>query len=97
MIFYHCTDSASTILREGFRDAEGTYGLEEVTLRGVFISDQPLSIQEGAKGDQILEIILPSNCDLSDYELIEEGKPYREWHVPANVLNENGQVRLVEE
>ena len=40
------------------------------------------SINEGATGDGVLELTLPDDFDLDDYELIEEGKPYREWCVP---------------
>jgi hypothetical protein len=96
MIFYHRTDAAEAILREGFRDAEGSYMLIGTTLRGVFVSDKPLDSNEGAIGDQLLKIALPDDCcDLSYYELVEEEKPYREWCLPADVINRFGSVRLL--
>jgi hypothetical protein len=36
MIFYHRTRNAEAILRDGFRDEEGSYGMEDFTLRGGF-------------------------------------------------------------
>ena len=96
MILYHRTHNADAILRDGFRDKEGSYGLEDFTLRGVFFSDKPLSIHEGAGGDKLLEVTLPDDCcDFPYYELVEDGKPYREWCVPAQIINLHGTVRLV--
>lgn len=94
-IYYHCTDAAEAILREGFRDNEGSYMLVGFTLRGVFISDVPCDANQGAKGDQLLEIALPENVDLSYYELVEEGIGYREWCVPAAILNDSAKIRLL--
>jgi hypothetical protein len=91
---YHCTDAADAILRDGFQDGEGHYGFATLTLRGVFLSSVPFDVNEGATGDQILEVTLPDNLDLDRYELVQEGAPYREWCVPAAVLNGLGAVRL---
>jgi hypothetical protein len=67
-----------------------------MTLRGVFLSDKPLDCNEGAIGDQLLEISLPDDCcDLSYYKLFEEEKPYREWCLPADVIKRFGSVRLL--
>ena len=69
-----------------------------LTLRGVFLSDKPLDCNEGAIGDQLLEVSLPEDsCDLTYYELVEEEKPYREWCLPAPVINRFGSVRLLSE
>ena len=98
MTFYHRTDAAEVILRDGFRDAEGSYMLTGVTLRGVFVSDKPLDSNEGAKGRQLLEVTLPEDCcDFSYHELVEDDKPYREWCLPAKLINRYGAVRLVTE
>jgi hypothetical protein len=95
MNYYHRTNAAEAIIRDGFRDAEGSYMHVGITLRGVWISDVPLDGNEGAKGDQLFEIKFSPDFDISEYELIEEEKPYREWCVPAEVVNRNGSVRLV--
>ena len=94
MIFYHQTHDADAILGDGFRNEEGSYGMEDFTLRGVFLSDKPLSIHEGAGGDDLLKVTLPDDCcDSSYYELVEEGKPYREWCIPAEIINQHGTVQ----
>jgi hypothetical protein len=63
---------------------------------GRVLSDRPLDGNEGAGGDQLLEVLLPDDCrDFSYYELVEEGKPYREWCIPAEIINRSGTVRLV--
>jgi hypothetical protein len=67
-----------------------------LTLRGVFLSDKPLDYNEGAKGEQLLEVTLPEDCcDWDYYEIVEEGKGFREWCVPADIINRNAKLRLV--
>lgn len=95
ILLYHRTNQAEAILRDGFRDAEGSYMLVGFTLRGVFFSNKPLDCNDGAKGRQLLEITISDSIDLSYYELIEEDKPYREWCIPAELINRNATLRLV--
>jgi len=33
--------------------------------------------------------------DIADYEWIEDGKPYREWLVPASFLNARCTIKVV--
>jgi hypothetical protein len=94
MICYHTTDAADAILRDGFRDATGSYGLVTFELTGVWLGDSPMSINEGATGDQVLQVEFPDDVDLDDFELIEEYKPYREWCVPAALINARATVTL---
>jgi hypothetical protein len=61
----------------------------------VFLADAPVDANEGAAGDQVLEVALPDSLDLGDFELVEEGESYREWCVPAAVINQLGTVRLL--
>ena len=81
------------ILTNGFRDSSGRDGLADARerpfiLTGAFVSsDHPLSMQEGATGEDVLEAIITADFDLDSSELIEEGKRYREWCVPAELLN----------
>lgn len=93
--YFHRTPVGEAILLSGFRDASGSYGLAASTLTGVFLSDVPLDINEGAEGGDLLEVTLPADVALDDFELVEEGKPYREWCVPASLLNDRGSIRLV--
>ena len=92
MICYHTTDA---ILRDGFRDAIGSYGFVNVELTGVFLGDKPMDINEGAKGDQVLRVEVPNDVDLGEFEIIEDGKPYREWCVPAALINKRSTVTLM--
>ena len=46
------------------------------TRTGVFISDRPLDGDEHVSGNKVLEVDLPEDLDLPDYQLIEVGKPY---------------------
>lgn len=88
MRLYHRTSAtvAALILRDGFRDSTGTY----MTLRehsGVWLSNVPLDLDEGAVGDTVLWVELPEQA-IAGYEWIEDGKPYREWLIPARLINE---------
>ena len=98
MILYHRTSAAiaERILSEGFRDATGTYlTLNEHT--GVWLSNVPLDVNEGAKGDTLLQVELPEKM-IAKFEWIEDGKPYREWLVPALLINKKGSgLRVLDE
>ena len=91
---YHRTPFGQRILKEGFKDGEGTY-LTLNVYRGVWISNVPLDINEGAEGDDLIEIKLPARI-FREYEWIEEGKPYRESLLPASILNRY-PARLIDE
>jgi hypothetical protein len=89
MILYHIT---SSIKRDGFRDTGGSYMTESehrgVEHRGVWLLDRPLDANEGAWGDTAIAVDLPlSEADLNQYEWKEEGKVYREWLIPAAIIN----------
>ena len=66
-IFYHRTTSeaAADILAEGFRDGSDTY-MTDHEISGVWLSDTPLDINEGACGESLLRITVDANLD--DYE-----------------------------
>jgi hypothetical protein len=58
------------------------------------VSDCPLDINEGAKGDVVLMLNVPVDI-FERYEWIEQGKPYRESLIPAAILNALGMPRIV--
>jgi hypothetical protein len=97
MIYYHTTDAADSILRDGFRDATGGYMFAEAELTGVWLGDVPMTGNEGAKGEQVLLIVFPDDVDVSDLEIVEDCKPYREWCVPAALINTRATVTLLSE
>lgn len=96
MIAYHTTtpDAARKILAEGFRDGTDYY-LTSTRHTGVWLSDCLLGASEGAKGEQVLEVCLPDDFDLSEWEWVEEDKPYREFLVPADRINSVAQIRCL--
>jgi len=93
--FYHRTDAARAILDGGFRDATGSYMFARITLTGVWLADQPLDSNEGAKGNDLLEVTMPDEMDLSGFEIVGDNAGYREWCVPAALINRHGTVRQV--
>ena len=95
MKLYHRTYATKPILAQGFQDREGTY-LTNHVWRGVWLSDCPLDINEGAKGDTLLVLVIPEEV-IAPYEWIEEGKGYREFLVPAEVVNRYGPPQVCEE
>jgi hypothetical protein len=94
MRVFHRTSAADAILASGWRDGHGTY-LTGAPLKGVWVADVSLDENEGASGDAVLVIELP-DAVFAEYEVVEEGKPYREALVPAVVLNEyRAMTRLI--
>lgn len=91
MKFYHATnaDALKAILKDGFRDNQGTY-MTGILLKGVWVSDRPVDSNEGAKGTDTVCMEIPEE-KMVEYEVIEEGRPpevYREFLVPADILNQ---------
>ena len=93
MIFYHRTAFAAAILKRGFRNRSGYY-LTSKRWRGVWLSDGPLDANEGSKGDDVLWVAIPIDQVRQD-QWVEDGKPYREFLVPASLVNRHGPPRLV--
>ena len=88
MKVYHVTsaESADAVRAHGFVDATGTY-LTVNEYAGVWVSDSPLDINEMAGAyDVCFEIEVPEDS-ISKFEWVEELKTYREWLVPAEILN----------
>ena len=97
MILYHRTtaDGAHAILSGGFRDATGYY-LSRVETAGVWLSDRPIDANEGAKGKVLLRVVLPiDKRELRQYEWIKAGKSYREWQLPASLVNKHRLALVV--
>jgi hypothetical protein len=86
---FHRTDHAEAILEGGFRDGTGTYGTG-IKFSGVWFSDRPLDVGQGAIGDTVLCLEIPDEV-FAEYEWIEDGKPFRESLIPACVVNAIGR------
>jgi|SoimicmetaTmtLMB_FD_contig_31_5853584_length_519_multi_1_in_0_out_0_2 hypothetical protein len=95
---YHRTDEniARKIIDGGFRDGKGYYMTPRL-YSGVWVSDQPLDENEGANGNALIRIELAKDeHEIEFFEWIEDGKPYREWLIPAALLNEFGKIEIQE-
>ncbi len=93
MRLYHATskDAASSILKHGFKNSMGN-SLANVQWTGVWLSDKPLDVEDGLRADDAL-LIVEIDSDINNFEWKEEGKPYREFLVPAEIAN-SGRISL---
>jgi hypothetical protein len=93
MRLYHVTDRASAraIFAGGFEDSEVIHDNRELWI-GVWLADRALAGEEdvgprlGPVPVVALEIELPAEA-VEAYERQEESKPYREFCVPAELVN----------
>ncbi len=72
---------------DGFITRDG----EAFPLTGVWFADGPVGVNEGAAddpslGDPVLAIEI-DEAAVEYYEICEDGKPYREWCIPAHLAN----------
>ena len=88
MKVFHRTTHATAILSHGFRDGTGKY-LTKHEYTGVWVSDRPLDASEGAHGETLLSLDVPEDV-LAEHEWFEEGREFREFLVPASILNRYG-------
>ena len=89
MRFFHSTSNANAeaILKEGFRDGTGHY-LTDQEWTGVWVSTEPFDAYD-ADAKTLFTIEIPEDV-ISEFEWVEEGKPIREWLIPATLLNSYG-------
>jgi len=85
---YHSTTrvAADAILALGFRDATRSY-LTDREWTGVWLSDRPFDETQGARSEALLEVQAPDDAELTPFEWVEEGKGYREFLMPASMVN----------
>jgi hypothetical protein len=94
MKLYHRTTqlAAEAIMRAGFRDGRGFY-MTSQEWEGVWLSSKALDENEGAVGPVLLSIKIPQKT-VAQYEWIQEGLGYREFLVPAELVNRYGPARV---
>src|ERR1700682_137227 len=98
MRLYHRTRraNAKAILIGGFRDGRGN-SLTKGELSGVWLSDRPLDANEEACGDILLRIDLRlPKKEIEKYEWKEDGRRFREFLIPATLVNTHGKVVVFE-
>jgi hypothetical protein len=94
MKVYHPTIHAAEILRDGFGERSGTY-LTPTDYSGVWVFDRPVDRSIGGGPDaEMLVLEIPDSV----VEPFETGGslPYRQFLVPAALLNLYGPARLEE-
>jgi hypothetical protein len=92
---YHPTMHAAEILRDGFGETTGTY-LTESDHSGVWLVDRPVDKRTGGGDDAVmLELEIPEAI-VVPFEWIT-GLPYREFLMPAALVNLYGPPRVSDE
>jgi hypothetical protein len=88
MKVYHVTRTAdaAAISTRGFHDRRGRY-LTNVEHAGVWVADRPLIVESGLADFACFEIEIDEER-LRDFEWLEASKSYREWLMPAELLNQ---------
>lgn len=104
MILYHRTSIAEAreIAKRGFTDEKWAFrlrgeGEEPTKMTGVWLSDRPLTEEEGPDGDAVLEVTVGvDEGTLQRFELDSVFWDARVWVVPAQLLNPHVSVRILE-
>ncbi|PYN68655.1 MAG: hypothetical protein DMD93_09470 [Candidatus Rokuibacteriota bacterium] len=95
MKLFHRTTAknAKAILAKGFTDATGSFGTTD-RYTGVLLTSQPVDID--TIDITLIEVELDLDEDaLAAYERPEKGKSYREWLVPAVLVNAHMNLRII--
>ena len=86
MRLYHPTMHAADILRDGFGELTGTY-ITERDHSGVWLFDRPVDRRMGGGVEAVLlELDLPDAIVLA-FETDPGNRPYRQFLIPASILN----------
>lgn len=93
MKLYHLTPEGEEILKNGFTDSDGFF-MNNTLFKGVWFSDTPVKISSTTIGEALLMIEIPEEA-VSEFELADGDKPYREFLVPAEVVKEYGAPTVV--
>ena len=97
MLFYHATSAASAdaLLKEGFKNNQIANAVADIIPEGVYFSDYPLNTNSDTKGNTTLIIEMPEGEITENYEIVcENWSAYREFVIPADVVNSYGLPRL---
>jgi hypothetical protein len=97
MRLYHVTsrERAERILADGFRDSTGTY-MNERKWTGVWLSDSPAAHYVPWNVDAVLVLDLPDD-EINRHECVQPDLGYRDFLVPAELLNQHPIKHLSDE
>lgn len=94
IVLYHRTtaENARLILSEGFQDSTEFFQ-NTPTWKGVWFSAEPRKEPD--------EVVVKVELDLDEQELAQwewsgEGRDYREWLIPAHIVNQRSTSKLVD-
>jgi hypothetical protein len=89
---FHPTQHAAEILRDGFGETTGTY-LTPTDYSGVWLFDRPLEDHpDNTEPNVMLELEIPDDV-VAPFEWFV-GMPYREFLMPARIVNQYGPPRV---
>lgn len=101
---FHITTktSANLIHKNGFHDSKGNYGIydgrtgEPKYITGVFFADEVILYlaKEEGETESVFVLDIPEKA-ISDYEIIEKFKGYREWCIPSKLANKYFRDRTI--
>ena len=60
---------------------------------GVWVSDVPLEANQGGVGNTFLTLDIPE-AEIAPYERYQPAREYREFLVPAEILNSHGPPKI---
>ena len=94
MKLYHITTNknAKLIVKNGFKDGIGSYGVidsktgKSKISKGVFLSNKVFEQRRKDDNDCVFIINIPSE-EIKQYEWVEGLTDYREWCIPAKIVN----------
>jgi hypothetical protein len=95
--FYHRTSSenACVIVESGFQNSTG-YLFGNRAWTGVWLTSRPLDRKEGAETDTLLKVKLDvSERELGRWEWTGERRCFREWLIPAALINRRMTAEIV--
>jgi hypothetical protein len=83
------TAAVDAILEAGFsdRDVHLANWPGRWPPRGVLVGEQPPPEREGAEPSVIVALTLPEDARIRDFEIHEQSNPWREWVIPASLVN----------
>ena len=107
LVLWHRTANTVAILQEGFVAARQRFITEagdDLGIAGVYVSDRPLDCNEGAargtdpRRTMLLRVLLNlSEEKIDKYEIKDEAGTYREWCLPAAMLNASASLTIWDE
>lgn len=95
--FYHRTsaENARAIVESGFQNSIG-YLFGNRAWTGVWLTSRPLDRKEGAETDTLLKVKVDvSERELGRWEWTGERRCFREWLIPAALINRRMSAEVV--